>query len=305
MVIMMKNTDALKAYKQYLVVEKGLRPSTIESYMRDLKQFIDVIEKEYQVFQVENIQKDYIYQYLKSLHHSLKERSRQRHMVSLRQFYIFLVKEKIVKKNIMSSFEIEKKGQYLPQVLSLEEIKILLDSIEIVDAISSRNRCMVELLYASGLRVSELCRLTLYDINLNKRFVKCLGKGNKERTVPINSFVCDLLRDYIEHYRNEFIQDITTNYLFLTKNGKVIERDNFYHILQMLVFKSPLKKHVTPHTLRHTFATHLLENDADIRAIQEMLGHSDIATTTIYTHVTQKKMMNEYMRAHPRNKKKG
>mgnify|MGYP003376825111 FL=1 len=106
----MKNNDALKAYKQYLVVEKGLRPSTIESYMRDLKQFIDVIEKEYQVSQVENIQKDYIYQYLKSLHHSLKERTRQRHMVSLRQFYIFLVKEKIVKKNIMSSFEIEKKG---------------------------------------------------------------------------------------------------------------------------------------------------------------------------------------------------
>lgn len=302
---MMKNNDALKAYKQYLVVEKGLRPLTIESYMRDLEQFTQIIEKEYHIFQVEKIQKDHIYQYLKTLHHSLKERSRQRHMVSLRQFYIFLVKEKIVEKNLMSSFEMGKQGQYLPQVLSLEEIKILLDSIEVVDAVSSRNRCMVELLYASGLRVSELCHLTLYDINLNKRFVKCLGKGNKERVVPINSYVCDLLRDYIEHYRDEFTQDITTNYLFLTKKGKNIEREYFYEILQELVFKSPLQKHISPHTLRHTFATHLLENDADIRAIQEMLGHSDIATTTIYTHVTQKKMMNEYMRAHPRNRKKG
>lgn len=301
----MLNNDALKAYQQYLVVEKGLRPLTIENYVRDLTHFLNYIKENYQIDHIENIQKDHIYQYIKSLHLTLKERSRQRHIVSLRQFYIFLVKERIVHDNLMSSFDIGKQGQYLPQVLSLEEMKLLLDSIEIVDALSSRNRCMIELLYASGLRVSELCHLTLHDINLKKRFVRCIGKGNKERIVPLNRYVCDLLKDYIDHYRQELTHDLNTQYLFLTKSGKMMQRDHFYHILQNIILKSPLHKHISPHTLRHTFATHLLENDADIRAIQEMLGHSDISTTTIYTHVTQKKMINEYTRAHPRNRKKG
>lgn len=300
----MINKDAISEYKQYLLVEKGLSKQTIESYIRDIESFIHYVEKTFYVKNINELTKDHVYHYLKHIHGFMKESSIQRHMVSLRQFYIFLVKENIVDINIMSSFEIGKKGQYLPEVLSLDEVTLLLESIVVEDAISSRNRCMMELLYSSGLRVSELCQLTLYNINIQKRFVKCIGKGNKERIIPMNPIVCQFLTEYIETYRPQLCQDINTNYLFIDKRGKPIKRDNFYHILQKLVQNSGLQKHISPHTLRHTFATHLLANNADIRSIQEMLGHSDISTTTIYTHVSKRQMIEEYQRAHPRSRKK-
>ena len=299
----MKNRDAILEYKQYLIVEKGLSQNTIENYIRDIQHCITYIEESFQIYDIDNIEKDHIYQYLKEIHY-MSERIIQRHMVSLRQFYIFLVKENIVKVNIMSYFEIGKKGQYLPEVLTLDEVTQLIQSIQVKDAISSRNRCMVELLYSSGLRVSELCHLTLYNINIQKRFVKCIGKGNKERIVPMNQIVCQFLKEYIEKYRPQLCKDTKTQYLFIDKKAMPIQRDNFYHILQNLVKESGIQKHVTPHTLRHTFATHLLENNADLRAIQEMLGHSDISTTTIYTHVSNKKIIEDYTRAHPRARKK-
>lgn len=303
--IFLKNKDVIKEYEVYLTVEKGLSHSTIENYLRDIKHFIDFLEKEYNVFDIQKTTKDHIYSYLKKLRLSMKERSIQRHMVSLRQFYIYMIKDNIVEYNMMSSFDMGKIGEYLPQVLSINEVKQLLESIKVYDAISSRNRCMVELLYSSGLRVSELCQLTLNDINIQKQFVKCIGKGNKERIVPMDNIVCYLLSDYIKNYRPELYQDISTSYLFINKKGKPVKRDNFYHIFEKLVKKSGLNKHISPHTLRHTFATHLLENNADLRAIQEMLGHSDISTTTIYTHISSKKMIDDYKIAHPRMKRKG
>ena len=203
----------------------------------------------------------------------------------------------------MSSFEIAKKAKYLPEVLSVDEVNQLLDSIDIVDAITSRNRCMVEVLYATGLRVSEMCYLTLNNVNLHKGFVRCFGKGNKERIVPVNQYCCQLLKEYIEEYRPNLCENITNSYLFISKKGEPISRNNFYSMLNKMIQKSGLGKHVTPHTLRHTFATHLLENDADLRSIQEMLGHSDISTTTIYTHVSNSKMIDEYKNLHPRSKK--
>ncbi|MCI9093221.1 MAG: tyrosine recombinase [Coprobacillus sp.] len=299
----MKICDAILEYKQYLVVEKGLSQNTIENYLRDISHFQKYIEKEFEIYHIEKIERDHIYQYLKKIH-PMSERTIQRHMVSLRQFYIFLVKENRVKINIMSYFDIAKKGQYLPEVLTVEEVSQLIQSVQVNDAISSRNRCMLELLYSSGLRISELCYLTLYNINLQKRFVKCMGKGNKERIVPMNQVVCHYLKEYIEKYRPLLCKEIKTQYLFIDKKAMPIKRDNFYHILQNLVKKSGIKKHVTPHTLRHTFATHLLENDADLRAIQEMLGHKDISTTTIYTHISKKKIIEDYTRAHPRVSKK-
>ena len=299
----MKNRIALNEYKQYLIVERGYSKETINSYIRDLSQFIDYIETEFQIMNIEVINKDHVYQYLKFLHVRLKENSIRRHMVSLRQFYLFLLRENIVDTNVMSSFELGKKSAHLPEVLSLDEIQELLESVEVVDPISSRNRCMLELLYSSGLRVSELCHLTLSNINIQKRFVKCIGKGNKERTVPINTVAAAYLKEYIEKYRNDICEGIHSSYLFINKNGNPISRDNFYHILEKLVKKTSIRKKISPHTLRHTFATHLLENDADIRSIQEMLGHSSISTTTIYTHVSQNKMMQGYQ-AHPRFRKR-
>ena len=299
----MKNSTTLIEYKQYLIVERGFSKETIKSYMRDLTQFFDYIESEFKLYNIEDINKDHIYQYLKSLHTRLKDSSIKRHTVSLRQFYLFLVREEIIETNHMSSFEIGKKGTYLPEVLSLEEVNELLDSVEVIDPISSRNRCMLELLYSSGLRVSELCSLTLTNINIQKRFVRCIGKGNKERTIPMNTVVCTYLKEYIENYRNCICEDTHSSYLFIDKHGKPLSRDNFYHIFEKIVKKTSITKKISPHTLRHTFATHLLENDADIRSIQEMLGHSSISTTTIYTHISQNKMREGY-KSHPRFRKK-
>ncbi len=299
----MKNRISLLEYKQYLIVERGFSKETINSYIRDITQFIDYIETQFQIFCIEEINKDHIYQYLKSLHLRLKDSSIKRHTVSLRQFYLFLTREEIIETNIMSSFELGKKGTYLPNVLNEEEIKELLESVEVIDPITSRNRCMLELLYSSGLRVSELCSLLLSDININKRFVKCIGKGNKERYVPMNTVVCTYLKEYIEVYRDNISEGVASSYLFIDKHGKPISRDNFYHIFEKLLKKTSITKKASPHTLRHTFATHLLENDADIRSIQEMLGHSSISTTTIYTHISQNKMLEGYQ-SHPRFRKR-
>lgn len=299
----MKSRSALIEYKQFLVVERGYSKETINSYLRDLTQFVDYIELEFNIVNIEIVEKDHIYQYIKNLHKRLKESSIRRHMVSLRQFYLFLLREEIVETNIMSSFELGKKEQHLPEVLNIQEVNELLDSIEVVDPISSRNRCMVELLYSSGLRVSELCNLTLSNINVQKRFVKCIGKGNKERIVPINSMAASFLKEYIENYRNLLCENVSSSYLFIDKHGKPISRDNFYHILEKMIKKISITKKVSPHTLRHTFATHLLENNADIRSIQEMLGHSSISTTTIYTHISQNKMIEGYQ-SHPRFRKR-
>lgn len=302
--ISLRTLEAIHEFKQYLIVEKGLSHHTIENYIRDLYRFHHYIETNFEIFDIKIINKDHIYQYIKDLYCNMSESSVQRHMISLRQFYKFLVKENFVETNLMSYFDIGKRGQYLPEVLSQKEVLQLMSTVKVKDAISSRNRCMLELLYSSGLRISELCNLTLYHINIKKRFVKCIGKGNKERIVPMNQVVCDYLKEYIEIYRSQLCQNNNTQYLFLNKKGLPIKRDHFYHILQKIVKNSGLKKHITPHTLRHTFATHLLENNADLRAIQEMLGHSDISTTTIYTHVSQKKLINDYQLAHPRARRK-
>lgn len=299
----MKNSEALKEYKQYLIVEKGLSSCTIENYLRDINHMYAYVNKNYYIDNIENIQKDHIYQYLKFLHSSYKVSSIQRHMASLRQFYIFLTREDIVSVNIMGSFDIAKKQKHLPTVLTVEEVESLLQSIEVNDAISMRNRCMIEVLYSCGLRVSEMCQLTMPNVNLNKGFVKCIGKGNKERLVPMNSKCCQLLKKYMLDYRPQLCENIKNQYIFIDTRGAVIQRDNFYHILEKIVKKSGINKHISPHTLRHTFATHLLENDADLRSIQEMLGHSDISTTTIYTQVSKSKMIEDYRNLHPRSKK--
>lgn len=299
----MKCKDAINEYKQYMIVEKGYSRHTIQSYLSDIEDFLSYIHLQYKIVDINDVHKDHVYHYLINIRKKMKSSSVDRHMIALRQFYIFLVKEKIVAKNIMSSFEMSKKTSYLPEVLSEDEVNQLINSIKVNDAISSRDRCMIEILYASGLRVSEMCSLTLSNINLTKRFVKCLGKGNKERIVPMNKQCCLLLEEYITNYRPQLIGNSNTNYLFIDKKSQPLKRDNFYHILNKIVKKSGITKHVTPHTLRHTFATHLLENDADLRSIQVMLGHSDISTTTLYTHVSNNKACEEYIKLHPRSQK--
>lgn len=294
--------EAILDYKQYLIVEKHLSYNTIDAYSRDLYHFMNFLDDP--KINIKDIHEDDIHEYLAYLNDHLSKNSIQRHITTLRRFYIFLQKENYISENIMEQFDSIKKGQYLPRVLSKDEVKSLLSSIEVKDAISSRNRCMLELLYSSGLRVSELVSLTLNDIHIHEKLLRCIGKGNKERIVPMNDIVCFYLKDYLLHYRDELLKNKNSKYLFLTRKGEIIKRDNFYHILQNICKNSSLTKHISPHTLRHTFATHLLENNADLRSIQEMLGHSDISTTTIYTHVNQEKMIIDYKAKHPRANKK-
>ena len=299
----------MREYREYMIVEKNYSQHTVEAYQRDIEQFLDFTFQTFQVQQIEDVTKDHVHAYLKKERQKLSDTTIDRHMISLRQFYQFLMKERFVTQNIMSSFDMPKRKKNLPQVLSEQEIITLLESIEVKDAISSRNRCMVEILYGCGLRVSEMCHLTIQNINIHKGFVRCIGKGNKERIVPMNDNCGFLLKEYVETYRDELCLSGATPYLFVTQKGKQMTRDDFYHILQKIVKKSHLSKHISPHTLRHTFATHLLEHDADLRSIQEMLGHSDISTTTIYTHVSQSKAIQDYRQLHPRmqerNKKNG
>ena len=294
--------DALSEYKQYLIVEKGLSKNTIYSYLRDLIAFSNFIGEEYEINQIENINKEHIHLYLKELSKTNCTNSISRKLVSLRMLYIFLVKENIVKENLMSSFTLPKRDKKLPIVLSQEEMIEILDGIIVCDAISSRNRCMVELLYATGMRISELLNLTLKDLNIKMGFIKVIGKGNKERMIPIGSYVGEILEQYINDYRAEF-NIKNDSLLFFNKHGQRLSRVEFYSILQTIVNSTSITKKVSPHTFRHTFATHLLENGADLRSIQELLGHSDISTTTIYTHISNQKIRSEYQQFHPRIKK--
>ena len=294
--------DALSEYKQYLIVEKGLSKNTIYSYLRDLIAFSNFIGEEYEINQIENINKEHIHLYLKDLSKTNCTNSISRKLVSLRMLYIFLVKENIVKENLMSSFTLPKRDKKLPIVLSQEEMIEILDGIIVCDAISSRNRCMVELLYATGMRISELLNLTLKDLNIKMGFIKVIGKGNKERMIPIGSYVGEILEQYINDYRAEF-NIKNDSLLFFNKHGQRLSREEFYSILQTIVNSTSITKKVSPHTFRHTFATHLLENGADLRSIQELLGHSDISTTTIYTHISNQKIRSEYQQFHPRIKK--
>lgn len=294
--------DALSEYKQYLIVEKGLSKNTIYSYLRDLIAFSNFIGEEYEINQIENINKEHIHLYLKELSKTNCTNSISRKLVSLRMLYIFLVKENIVKENLMSSFTLPKRDKKLPIVLSQEEMIEILDGIIVCDAISSRNRCMVELLYATGMRISELLNLTLKDLNIKMGFIKVIGKGNKERMIPIGSYVGEILEQYINDYRAEF-NIKNDSLLFFNKHGQRLSREEFYSVLQTIVNSTSITKKVSPHTFRHTFATHLLENGADLRSIQELLGHSDISTTTIYTHISNQKIRSEYQQFHPRIKK--
>ena len=294
--------DALSEYKQYLIVEKGLSKNTIYSYLRDLIAFSNFIGEEYEINQIENINKEHIHLYLKELSKTNCTNSISRKLVSLRMLYIFLVKENIVKENLMSSFTLPKRDKKLPIVLSQEEMIEILDGIIVCDAISSRNRCMVELLYATGMRISELLNLTLKDLNIKMGFIKVIGKGNKERMIPIGSYVGEILEQYINDYRAEF-NIKNDSLLFFNKHGQRLSREEFSSILQTIANSTSITNNVSPHTFRPTFATHLLENGADLRSIQELLGHSDISTTTIYTHISNQKIRSEYQQFHPRIKK--
>lgn len=295
--------EAINEYRQYLIVEKGLSKNTIIAYISDLKKFSIYLDDSFQINKIEELSKEHIRLYLKELGKTNTSASITRKLVSLRMFFNFLIKEKIIDVNIISDFDLPKINKKLPVILSTTEMQEILETIKINDHISCRNRCMLELMYATGLRVSELINLNVSSINLYMGYIKVIGKGDKERIVPIGEIAKTILDIYLNQYRDKFVKK-ESSLLFFNNHGNKLSREEFYIILKQVINKTSINKKISPHTIRHSFATHLLENGADLRSIQELLGHSDISTTTIYTHISNQKIKNEYQQFHPRMKKK-
>ena len=283
-----KNKDILTSYQTYLITVKFLNvETTINSYILDIYKYLEYIDKDY-----DKTNNDDIYKYLMMLD---KERysvySVVRKISSIKAFYNYLNIEEIYKVNI----DIERPKFYkkLPTVLTIDEVDKLLD-IDLDTPYDYRNKAMLELMYATGLRVSELINLTPLNIDLDKQIVRCYGKGNKERIVPIGNTACKYLKLYLEEYRPALVKATLCDNLFLNNHGKKITRQGFFKNLKIIAHKQGITDEITPHMLRHSFATHLLNNGADLRSIQLMLGHENISTTGIYTNVSTDKIKDNY-----------
>ena len=278
----------------YLLIDKHYSNNTIESYKRDLTKFYVYIDKD-----LKKVSKDDIKDYLKHLYDDkMNERSIARNISTLKTFYKFLNISKIINNNPVDSISSPKLGKKLPNTLSEEDINKLLD-IKLIDNYSYRNKAMLELMYATGLRVSELVNLKVYDVNLEEAIVKTMGKGSKERIIPIGDYALSALKIYINDYRSSLFKREVNDYLFLNNHGMKMTRQGFFKIIKKLASEQGIKKDFSPHTLRHSFATHLLSHGADLRIIQELLGHSDVSTTQIYTHVSNEELEDTFKKYHP------
>lgn len=287
-------------YLNYLLIEKGLSNKTIESYSSDILRYLEFL-KEKKIKHLSDEDTPNILKYLITLRETgLGARSRARHLVSLRGFYRFLVHEKILGHDPARLVDLPKRGLKLPNVLSLKDVKHLLKIPDMSKPIGARNAAMIELLYAAGLRVSELIYLKLYDVNLEACFVRAFGKGSKERIVPIGRYAKEKIDYYIKTARPLLLKNNTSHYLFIARAGKPMTRQSFWKILKKYVQQAGISKKITPHTLRHSFASHLLEGGADLRSVQIMLGHVDISTTQIYTHVAREQLKKMHKKYHPR-----
>ena len=288
----------LDDFNSYIASEKGLSKNTIEAYSRDLNQFKDFLEKENIVRFKETLEK-HILGFLETLQDAKFASSTVcRAMISIKVLFRFLRREKLVDTNIALYLESPKLWQLIPEVLSLEEVTQILNSIDDKTKLGSRDKAIIELLYSSGLRVSEACNLKIYDVDDN--FIRVMGKGGKERLVPIGKKALAAIDNYLLNYRDtQKNKELTT--LFLTKRGEPIDRISIWKIVKYWAKKAKIVRKISPHTFRHSFATHLLDNGADLRVIQEFLGHSNIKTTDRYTHISQKKIKEAFYSFHPRN----
>lgn len=291
--MMIHNLEYLNKYLEYLNIDKKYSNNTILSYHNDLKIYLNFL-KEKSVLKVQ--EKD-VQIFLNQERQDKNSRTIAHLLTVLNNFYQFLLKNQYLSKNPVEYIELPKLKKTLPTVLSHKEIESLLD-IELVTKYDYRNKAMLELLYSSGLRVSELVNLTVYDVQLSENIVRIIGKGGKERIVPIDDYATKYLTIYMNEYRPQLMKKQITNDLFLNNLGKKISRQAMFKIIQQIALKKGIRTHFSPHTLRHSFATHLLENGADLRSIQELLGHSSISTTQIYTHVSNQFKKENY-ECHP------
>lgn len=287
-------------YLHYLKVERGLSENTINSYGIDLKLFLEYL-RENEIPSFKQVDKEVIVNYMQAEKNNNKANSSiLRSVSSLRKFFQYLAQEKIIEKDPMLLIDTPKKKQHLPQVLTKEEVEKLLHSPNTGQVLGLRDRAMLELMYATGLRISEIINLKLEDLHLTMGTLQTLGKGHKERIVPVGDEAIKWVNRYLEEARPKLLKQKRSNYLFLNFHGNNLTRQGVWKNLKAEVRKAGIQKNITPHTLRHSFATHILENGADLRIVQELLGHADISTTQIYTHLSNKQLADIYNRAHPR-----
>ncbi|MGN1312523.1 MAG: site-specific tyrosine recombinase/integron integrase, partial [Bacilli bacterium] len=289
-----KNKEILKDYKiELTAIKLKKEDTTVESYIEDIYKYLEYIEKNKHIYNALDIDSNSIINYLSYLDKNNYEKSTiVRKIVSIKLFHKYL-SEKYNIEDVSTKIDKPKVRRKLPNILTIEEVDNLLN-IQLNNAYDFRNKAMLELMYSSGLRVSELVELKIKDIDLDNGYVKCFGKGSKERIVPIGEIAVDYLKKYIYEYRDSMKKGYYTENVFLNNHGKKISRQGFFLIIKEIAKEKKIEKNITPHMLRHSFATHLLNNGADLRTIQEMLGHSSITTTQIYTNVSTDILKENY-----------
>ncbi|EHO48877.1 site-specific tyrosine recombinase XerD [Lentilactobacillus kisonensis] len=292
--------DQVEDYLHYLRVERGLSENTIVSYRQDLLEAVAYFKKS--VLNITQVDQFLILDYLETLQNEGRARNTVIRMVSsLRRFFQYLVQFGEIKEDPMLKVDSPKKAQGLPDVLTEAQVNLLLSMPNVSKKLGVRDRAILETLYATGLRVSELVNLKLVDLHLSMNLIQTIGKGDRERIIPISDVAIDWLNQYLKTTRVALLRKrANTAFVFLNAHGRQLTRQAIWQMIKKYVNQAGIKTHVTPHTLRHSFATHLLENGADLRIVQELLGHADISTTQIYTHISHKHLREVYDKFHPR-----
>ena len=298
----MKVQVAKENFINYCEYEKGLSPNTLKSYNYEINLYQTYLEDKLNIIDIEKVSKKDIESYLKYCYLKNEDSKTISHKITtIYNFHNYLLREKVIKDNQAEFIDRPKLAKHLPYTLTVKEIDKLLD-IALVTVFDYRDKAMLELMYGTGLRVSELVSLTVYDVDFYNAFLRIKGKGSKERIVPINNASLKYLKLYLDR-RCLLLKKKTSDELFLNARGEGISRQGFFKNLKKILAKKGMPTNISPHSLRHSFATHLIENGADLRSVQTMLGHSDITTTKIYTHISNEKVTKDYLINHPRAKK--
>jgi integrase/recombinase XerD len=294
----------VESYLAYIRLERTLSDNTAEAYMYDLER-LRAFLKQQRVDDITMVTPRILSEYVRVLYDiGLEVTSIQRNMSSLRGYFAFVVSEGALEKDPTELLETPRKTKYLPSVMSVEEIEAVLSVIDSNKKMGLRDRAMLETLYATGMRVSELANFTIEQYWEEDGLVRIVGKGSKERIVPVGEIAAHWIHDYLENLRPLLVKPGTDSTVFLNKNGKAFSRMGLWKIVQFYVSRANIRKHISPHTFRHSFATHLLEGGADLRTVQEMLGHANIVTTEIYTHVDREYLKEVHRSFHPRYHRK-
>lgn len=298
----MKNishNDYLDSFLDSVWAEQGLSKNTLISYEHDIKSFLNFLNiNSVDLFKVQqsDINTFVSFRFSKGISSS----SNMRLISSLKKFFVYLVSRNFIKKNPTENIESPRKIKLLPHTLDVESVDKLLNSPDLKTRFGARDKAMLEILYACGLRVSELVTLKFSQVVIESNFLRVMGKGSKERIIPINDYALTFLKTYIEDFRSEFLKSKKTDSLFLSNRGLEMTRHSFWHILKKYALQAGINDHLSPHTLRHAFATHMINNGADLRVVQLLLGHSDLSTTQLYTHIAKNELKELHCKNHPR-----